>query len=208
MVAYRLEPNSQTRRAMTLLEVLLVLALLAIIAAITWPALERPLASQRLRKAADAIQAEWVRARVDAMSSGQTCVFQFALDENRYWVEQTDGPEAVVTSDASVGSPIRSPAASAGSTGTQRSEEELPEGVTFAGGETAYDTRADFVPMGSDPSMAGTCAPAIFFYPDGTTSTAQLSLKNDRDEYIDLSLRGLTGTVTIGSVYTAEERMP
>ncbi|MBN2217459.1 MAG: prepilin-type N-terminal cleavage/methylation domain-containing protein, partial [Pirellulales bacterium] len=58
------------RRGVTLIELLLVLAILALVAATAWPSLERSLADQRLRDAADTIRAEWQHARAQAMSSG------------------------------------------------------------------------------------------------------------------------------------------
>jgi len=63
---HRRSPTTD-RKATTLIEVLLVLALLVMLAAMTWPALDRPMADQRLRKAADRVRTAWVRARIDAM---------------------------------------------------------------------------------------------------------------------------------------------
>ena len=45
----------------------------------------------------------------------------------------------------------------------------------------------------------------IFFYPDGTTSDAQLTLKNEEGRAIELNLRGLTGTVEVGDILAVEE---
>ncbi|MDR0390570.1 MAG: hypothetical protein LBH59_01585, partial [Planctomycetaceae bacterium] len=49
----------------------------------------------------------------------------------------------------------------------------------------------------------------IFFYPDGTCSTAALLLKNSKDQCIEIRLRGMVGltkvTETVGSSdYTGE----
>jgi Tfp pilus assembly protein FimT len=43
----------------------------------------------------------------------------------------------------------------------------------------------------------------IFFYPDGTTSNAQLLLKNKQGRMVELFLRGLTGIVTVSDVTAA-----
>ena len=48
----------------------------------------------------------------------------------------------------------------------------------------------------------------ILFHPDGTTSDARLVLKNDRGRAMELSLRGLTGTVTVGEMLDIEQLLP
>ena len=39
----------------------------------------------------------------------------------------------------------------------------------------------------------------IFFFPDGTTSTATLTVANDRQQAIEITLRGLTGLARVGN---------
>jgi hypothetical protein len=51
-------------------------------------------------------------------------------------------------------------------------------------------------------------ASMVFFYPDGTTSNAVVQLQNDRGRFVELTLRGMTGVVTIGEVALAEDRRP
>ncbi len=43
----------------------------------------------------------------------------------------------------------------------------------------------------------------IFFYPDGTTSSARLMLRNKDGRVIELVMRGLTGIVKVGEVTIA-----
>ena len=72
-----LAQSISARPAFTLVEVMLVLALLVVIGALIWPAVKGPFEGQRLRKAGDQVRAEWTRARTRAMKSGRTQVFQF-----------------------------------------------------------------------------------------------------------------------------------
>jgi hypothetical protein len=44
----------------------------------------------------------------------------------------------------------------------------------------------------------------IYFFPDGTSSTAQLMLMNEQNQAIRVYLRGLTGLVRLGSVERAD----
>ncbi|MHB8898361.1 MAG: prepilin-type N-terminal cleavage/methylation domain-containing protein, partial [Thermoguttaceae bacterium] len=83
------------RRAITLIEVLLVLSLLVMLAAMTWPAMDRPMADQRLRKAADMVRTAWAKARIEAMSTGQTLLFESTLDSDQYTIQAQAGPESV-----------------------------------------------------------------------------------------------------------------
>jgi Tfp pilus assembly protein FimT len=171
--------SESDRRAITLLEVLLVLALLVILSAMTWPALDRPMANQRLRKAADQVRTAWTRARVEAMTTGQTFAFRCTIGENRFEIAAQAGPEAVDVPPADQAAPA---AASRRHT--------LPEDVRFAGGQTLFD---------------GQLSEPILFYPDGTTSTATLILENRHQRQIEISLRGLTGVMTVGEPRAAED---
>ena len=45
----------------------------------------------------------------------------------------------------------------------------------------------------------------VFFFPDGTTSTAAALLKNETNRCMEIRQRGLTGTVTIGSIVFPED---
>lgn len=212
-------PPAHRRSAVTLLELLLVLCLLVILAGLAWAALDRPLATQRLRKAADALRAEWGRARVEAISSGQTYIFRYTPESGQYSVECFLGPEAapdaVLLDEPGVsGDGLQAPTAS------HWHERSLPEGIAFAAGQTAFDTRAQTALSEAESSMAGEPIPTepvpvepiqadpLLFYPDGTTSTAQVFLKNKHGRWIELSLRGLTGVVTVGETFSVEGPLP
>jgi hypothetical protein len=89
----------------------------------------------------------------------------------------------------------------------QPAEKVLPEGVEFMGLEAAPDAAgADTEAMAAPQDPAGPdWSDPIFFYPDGTTSDAQLTLKNGQHRAIELNLRGLTGTVDVGDILSVEE---
>jgi hypothetical protein len=99
------------------------------------------------------------------------------------------------------------PPAAADGTELQPGEKLLPEGVDFKLLETAPDPAAAETEMAAgaqEPTPADWSDP-IFFYPDGTTSDAQLTLKNGQGRAIELNLRGLTGTVDVGDILAVEE---
>jgi Tfp pilus assembly protein FimT len=192
---------------MTLLEILLTLCLLFILASLTWPALGRPMASQRLRDSADQIRAEWVRARVKAMSSGEVHVFHFAPEADAYSIE------AYADEDDAISGTGVDPVADAVEDGEEVSgsrslHHRLPEKVRFAAGQAAAASNAQPAGFGtpSADTRASTADRRVFFYADGTCSDAQLSLVNEYGQTIALSLRGLTGVVTVGEVRSGEAR--
>jgi Tfp pilus assembly protein FimT len=194
-------------RGFTLVEVMLTFCLLVIIAGLSWPVMKSAFSNQRLRKAADKIRTEWCAARVEAMDSGRTYAFRYFPDEGRFRVECYSTAETA--DDPVFGTDFDASSGGRGCSGTPQatSEDTLPEGITFLAGTTQQDTRAATITSQAEASFGadtGSCEP-ILFYPDGSSSSAELVLKNQHERYIKLSLRGLTGVVNVSEVYANEE---
>jgi prepilin-type N-terminal cleavage/methylation domain-containing protein len=199
-------------RAFTLIEVLIVLALLVILAALAVPAMDRPLATQTLRSGVDDVRTAWVQARLAAMKTGQTFVFRYAPGGDHYVVECQVTPEMAVEQEvegfSSSGDASQDQAVAEN---LKRYEQDLRlrEHLHFDQGSTTVDARAQSAAesmTNSDASAADsqlTWSDAIFFYPDGTTSTAVIRLENKYGRMIELSLRGLTGVASIGPIQDA-----
>lgn len=200
----KIKAVSGVRSAVTLLEVMLTLAVLVLLGGIAWPVLTRAFENQRLKKSADLIRAEWTKARVQAMSTGDVYIFQFTLGQDRYSTYRRVGSEVEVSPEGHF------QVADVDTVQPFGKEKTLPEGIRFVAGEVLWDTRAEMYSTNSTAFLSpdqGWSSP-IFFYPDGTTSTARLTLENERSRRIDISLRGLTGMVSISDIYTAEEAQP
>ena len=60
----------------TLFEVLLVMALIILIGALTMPGFSRTFENQRLRESGDIIRTAWAKGRIEAMKSGRTLLFR------------------------------------------------------------------------------------------------------------------------------------
>src|SRR5436309_2151682 len=112
------------RRAFTLMEVALVLALILVLAAITVPSLESMYGDVKLTAATDLIRARWADARTQAIEEGRAYRFaimpgqgnfRIAPDTGDYWGGGGAG-------DTTQGLVI---------------EEDLPEGITFADSTSA-----------------------------------------------------------------------
>jgi hypothetical protein len=73
---------------------------------------------------------------------------------------------------------------------TSFEDDLLPRGVVFVAAEAAIDSRgADIL---STTGSQGALEP-IFFYPDGTSQDAIVTLQNQKQATIEVHLRGLTG---------------
>jgi hypothetical protein len=162
-------------------------------------------AGQRLRSGADQVRVEWSRARVQAMSKGQIVLFRFMPNGSQFRLESRASDESVDQdpTDGAAGS-------ASGADAAASKPRQLPRGVQFAGGQAAADSRAlqaendqSQPPISAD---GGSWSDPIFFYPDGTTSTARIALTNEYHRRIEISLRGLTGVAHVQEVSEGSQR--
>jgi prepilin-type N-terminal cleavage/methylation domain-containing protein len=194
---------------LTLLEILLVLVLIAVAAATTMPSVKATLLNQRLKKGAESVRAEWTHARAKAIKTGQAQVFRFLVNGSSYVTMPHISPEDLIESDA------RTLAQSFGGNGyfapsTATNLSQLPDGVVFLGADVAFDQKTaskmnsfQDLPAGgvgaAGNGQAGWGMP-VFFFPDGTTSTARLLVANPYGTTLAVDLRGLTGTARVNPV--------
>ena len=211
-------------RGFTLVEVLLTLCVLVIMSALAWPQLDKAFSNQRLRKAADIIRTQWCKARVEAMKMGSIQVFRYEVEGNKYRLDAlTTNPSALQT--GTTVDPLSNDPTQlliAGNAGTPQNnsnlygttvcfEHTLPKDIFFMANQGMVDTSAaaainSMPSTGNIPDTAANWSEPIFFYPDGTASSAILLLRNKQGKMIELFLRGLTGIVKVGDVTAAVEQ--
>ena len=173
---------------------LLVLALMSALAAVAIPSFQGPLADRRLRSAAEHVRAAWLTARSEAMTSAQIYMFRYEPQTADYTIGPWDGDGSGVET------------ASVSSSAVSATPTTLPEGVVFVGGQTQQDTRSAAVGARAGASaVGGSSAPPVLFYTDGSTSTVELQLAHEIGLGVTLSMRGLTGVVTMSDTYSLEE---
>lgn len=189
---------STQRRAVTLLELLLVLVLLCVIFALAWPAIEGSFEDSRLRSAADQVRAAWSEAKVDAMQSGMPHLFRYDLNSCGYAVTRWDWNATADRSEVGETPQTTQPEAK---------DDELPENIVFAAVEIATDQRSSITAATAIEQgvLDASAATPIVFYPDGTTTDAALLLKNKRGLMIRVTLRGLTGVTRVSQTLTAKD---
>ncbi len=198
----------ERRQGFTLMEVLLVLALLAVLGAFAWPAIKKPFANRRLQAAADAVRVQWCQARGQAVRSGHTYAFRFAPGGDRFRLGPADDANSLalgsmtnnLPSGDTSGLPPQEPTPPA-------QEGTLPDGITFVADDSPVND-PDSQPY--DPDNAGQSdsgggwSDAILFFPDGTTTDAHVVITGQRGAGIRLTLRGITGSVTVGEPTSKE----
>jgi prepilin-type N-terminal cleavage/methylation domain-containing protein len=178
---------ADTRHGLTLVEVILVLALLVVIGAVSAPLLQGSFSRAGLHSAGDLLRGAWSKARLSAIQTGQTHVFRFEPGGSRF---QT-------TSLNDLGLPASNDLPPADANAERRPADmlrlttnSLPAGVVFSAGEVAPSPQV----MALLPDAAGgPWSEPIVFHPDGTTSDASLLLANEHQSTIRVTLRGLTG---------------
>ncbi len=223
----------RSRQAFTLLELLLVLALLGMMLGFAWPVLYRSLGSQRLKRAAESVQTRLARARTKAITSGEILSFRFQTQTGRFRIEQASQWNAALASaggmtmpmsggsamppmaSSSSSSPTSASSANSGVAGGSAQvetvppvNEELPEGVRFESTEVSADSRANLAST-NDSFTSISDAPwsqPILFFPDGTATSAKIVLQGERGRSVTVELRGLTGAAKIGEIEASQER--
>lgn len=211
--------RGQSNRAFTLLELMLVLAIIAAIGAIAFPAFQGIFDRQRLQASAEKIRLELDRARLTAMRTGQAQMFECAPGQGKFSVhpltQQSDttnsgeGAKVLTQTGMIAETNENGTLMAAEQTALSGDVKELEEKVTFVSCIVATDSRAYSVAQQSTAGQVSTTniGQVIIFYPDGSTSNAEVRLQNDRGEVRAVRLRGLTGHVkvlTITNVSSAD----
>jgi prepilin-type N-terminal cleavage/methylation domain-containing protein len=191
-------------RGYSLLELLIVVAILVLLLGLSVPALRKASRKSQLLDAARQLRVTLLKARLGAIESGRPVLFCYRGGSGEYEISAADnagfaGQErGVPWLDGGQG------AVTAGrSTGKPREQHGLPSGVRFAEQDSwqsltseSTASRFDVVAAWSDP---------IVFFPNGRTTNAHLRLTNPH-YWVDLTVRGLTGSVRIGPVQRVEAK--
>jgi hypothetical protein len=172
---------------LTLVEVILVLALLVILGSLVVPVMEGTLQRGSLYGAGDILRGTWAKARLAAMQSGQTYVFRFEPRGGRFQIVALNELGLPETNEMALDAPdVQQKAVDM----LRLPQTRLPDGVVFASGDVATSNQLLATIPGA---VEGPWSNPILFHPDGTTSDASLVLSNARQATIRVTLRGLTG---------------
>lgn len=194
------------RGGFTLLELLLVLAIIALMSAIAAPRISDMFDRQKLRAAANDLRLVWDEARITAMRTGQAQIFNCLPQTGSYTVKplmlQSDatdvGQGATVMLSGGVTGETMSNGLLTAADPTVAETKNLAESITFVscfvvGNMRAYATAQESQATGIGEVNTQNVGQAVIFYPDGSASTAEVRIQNERGDVRAVQIRGLTG---------------
>ena len=203
------------RKAFTLLELLLVLAILVALAGIAVPTFESMVTSRKLTESIQQLLNELKAARVAAMRTGQAQVMRATLQTRDYsitpWLGGTESQDAsagatVMGTDGQVVATEKGVSGGVSTSVVDASSglKQLSSGVQFSAIETLVDSRnaLELQNSGEATPTAGVAVTTdglsspLLVYPDGSTTTAQIVLVDQRGRRMAIQIRGVTGQLS------------
>lgn len=187
------------RGGFTLVEMVLILAVLFVALGIVWPSINVFQQEQQLREAAQFVQVRLTSARFHAVETGLTYQFRFERQGRNFVIipyEADDSQSANAPQGASVGGPGA----------IWKCAGELADTIQFhevtPGSQGSLQVTAvglSGLPDSGDLAGVSWSAPLLFF-PDGSCSGGQLDVEDKGGQRIQLTLRELTGGVTVSNI--------
>lgn len=203
-----------SRRGMTLLEVMLVVAVLALLAGLTWPAALRYLKDHDLNRNVQIVRGELDRCRLKAIETGLIYQFRHEPNGQKFVILPEERPD--------LGSQIPGESAP---TAAQPPSSIIPVVSGELGAEMGFGDVADGLRM-TEPVVVEKLgeewanlftdahfnvrdvgwAPAIRFFPDGSSSGGEVWVHDSSRRVVRLSVRDLTSAITVDPIARRERR--
>lgn len=179
------------RGAYTLVELLIVVALLTVILSLTLPSVRQLAARSELQDAARLVRVRLLEARLAAIDSGNLTYFRYQLGGDQFEVGQAG---TLPSADQAAGLEAAPLGVDGGDFPAATEPQRLPLGMQFVdpAAEPPLET-----PVADDGGVAELAwSEPLLFFPNGRTLNARLALAN-ASHRVALSIRGLTGTVQV-----------
>lgn len=165
------------------------------------------LGDRRLVRAGDQLRAEMTSLRVDAMREGRVMMLDGMIEGNTVRIKPfysiADSTEAI---DQTGSQQSLLTGATQGVMTTLEVDEEadetieLPEGISIMAVGVASAARSMEIEQLNQADQGQGWSRPVLFYPDGSTSTAAITLTDETYGKVVVQIRGITGDVTVSEV--------
>lgn len=205
--ALRKPRRDALRHGITLVEMLLVLAVLGVMAAISYPNLHRFMADQKIQEATEMVRTHLAGTRNKAIDATLIYEFRYEPSGNKFLVIPHEPDQA------QTGAAIGAQGQVASGDTLYRFAGVLRPGVTFAVPTAAlselgipvvetpvpiadWQIQGLVLPDGSNLAGANWSEP-ILFYPDGSAAESMFRLQDETGHIMEVKVRGLTAAVSV-----------
>ena len=191
-------PGTTARPGFTLVEVLVVLALLGVVAGVIGPAALRVFEGYGLKRSAEAVRDDLARARLSAVREGVEYHVRTEPGGTRWVMIPGEREPAAATQNPAAAAayvPVRSGTLASGVTFLSEAPAELAGGTLDP---------ALFEGLPDAAQLAGlTWSDPVVFLPDGTARPARVTMTDEGDRALWVQVRPLTGAATVGEITAA-----
>lgn len=200
-----------TSKGFTLIEVMIVLALIAILSSITMPSLRGFAASTRLKSTAHAIRDMLNFARDMAITERAAYFVVFDLTANRYWLASNEtfnlsDPSAPVSVSPPSLQPTQQPITSQGATAFQRTSPSRTNAILGIPQQPGHNVRlARMITNHNFQTIEiDTGVDYIYFSPTGSSEDTVLYVQDHRGKAMAITVEIATGRVRLEKI-TAQQ---
>ena len=192
------------RHAYTLMELLIVIAVLSTVIGLAVPSLRKFSERGYLQDAARQLRGQLLSARLQSIESASSRFFFYQVDSGVYLVTGADDALSLIdgSGDLFLGDDVADEPVEYGRSGDESSDQTLPSDIRFVardmhslGGGAADQPNGRGEGVWSEP---------LIFYPNGRALNTRIRLASDR-YWIELTVRGLTGTIQLSPVQRLAE---
>ncbi|MFO1094697.1 MAG: hypothetical protein U0992_15535 [Planctomycetaceae bacterium] len=206
------------RAAFTILELVLALAVIAVVMGLAWPVMLRFSAEHALKENVEQVRSRLARTRLLTIGAGLTYQFRYEPGGRRCLTMPLERPLGASGGSNATGSAGAVTGSSGSATQTQALVLELAEGLRFLSSppgpaaltqpDAAERVSEDMLTMfGAPTSLAQVgWSKAIPFRPDGTSQDTTFVVADADGRYQVLSVRGLTAAVSVGPIERERRR--
>lgn len=223
-MVHRFRQSGVAGSGFTLLELIIVLALLSLLVALVWPLVRKPLQRSVTQEAARQLMDDLARARLNAIETGRTMAVRYEPGGGRYCIVPADTLTGGNGSSVESGGRMEWDGAEGGGQGAGIElviEAALKNNVVFrdpaeteepdiAAGSTLDAMLADEMAETEEvkplieeeeltsPDSDTNWSTPILIYPTGRAENATFLMEGQDNFSVTVTLRGLTGAVSIG----------